>query len=449
VLIPEAMPELNDCCWTGDGRYDLSAYHGRGPPTLGQIVIFLRQVEELAEQSSLMVVLSSVGKRAVGAVLIGAWLVLAQGLSAQTAWARILLACPAPSTDPELAWDHFAPTFSRAGTTCGTSLTVLDCLLGLEAARDLGWMPHYRMFDLEEWQFLREKIDATWIIPGEVLAMANPQGSACNPRFPGLLDPPKQREAARTDSYHSPQWLHLPAIAPESSRRRRTMTPPGESPSSPSCSTKASFAGSFDEGSSVSSLASDEAELHDWKIDDEHTPRRKPVRTSMLSQRDLLENDTFSTYLSRTAVHTIIRLNFDFECPEQFGYETVFQKVGIDIMDMPFQDGTVPSKEVVRGFLAQCKEMRDNDPGGCIAVHCMGGLGRTGVMIGAYAACYHGVRGNAFHGWTRLCRPGTIQTVRQEAFIRSLMPEESTPRRVSKSIRKLFGSIHSRLPGNA
>merc|ERR1719215_2445327 len=182
-------------------------------------------------------------------------------------------------------------------------------------------------------------------------------------------------------------------------------------------------------------------------IVDERTPTMKHSRTSMPSQRELLENDTFSTYLSRTAVHTVVRLNHEFECPEQSGYESVLQQVGIDVAECPFQAGSVPNKEVMREFLALCKELRGSDPGGCIAVHCMGGLGRTGVMIGAYAACFHGVRGNAFHGWTRLCRPGTIQTVRQEAFVRSIVPEESTPKRmVSKSIRKLIGSIHSRLP---
>eukprot|EP00930_Biecheleria_cincta_P022276 TRINITY_DN16282_c0_g1_i1.p1 TRINITY_DN16282_c0_g1~~TRINITY_DN16282_c0_g1_i1.p1 ORF type:complete len:235 (-),score=34.60 TRINITY_DN16282_c0_g1_i1:647-1300(-) len=124
-------------------------------------------------------------------------------MDASQAWDCIAPACPAPSSVPQDAWDRFPGPFSTTGQTSASSLTVLDCLEGLQAARDRKWLQDYHVFDTEGWRFLREKFDASWLIPGEVLALANPTGTAGNPRFPGLLEPSSPGSPPLSPSMHT------------------------------------------------------------------------------------------------------------------------------------------------------------------------------------------------------------------------------------------------------
>ncbi|CAE7420242.1 CDC14B [Symbiodinium pilosum] len=116
----------------------------------------------------------------------------------------------------------------------------------------------------------------------------------------------------------------------------------------------------------------------------------------------------------RSKVYEVTRLNYDYECKDQDKYEKAFLKQGVRVHYLPFTDGDIPSKAVVAEFLKQCKKALSKDA--TIALHCMGGMGRTGVMAGTHASAHHRVDGRAFHGWTRICRPGTVQTVKQEVL---------------------------------
>jgi len=169
--------------WDGDGHYILSKFTKQGLPTLGQIVAFVRKMD-VASPSNMVTFHMSEAKCANGALLAGAVLVLSQGTSATDAWAMLLGACPTPASDPALAWDRFPSIF--APEISASSLTLVDCLSGLEAARDHGWLD-YRSFDLEAWQLLRRKFDASWLIPGEILGMGCPIATSRNPSFPDLL----------------------------------------------------------------------------------------------------------------------------------------------------------------------------------------------------------------------------------------------------------------------
>jgi len=176
--------EMSHKEWDGDGLFDVAKCRTQGLPTLGQIVAFVRKMDLVPASNMVTFHISSEANRANGALLAGAVLVLSGGTSATDAWATILKACPTPASDPACAWDRFCTPFAPG--TSASSLTLLDCLSGLEAARDHGWLD-YQSLDLEAWQLLRRKFDASWLIPGEILGMGCPIATSRNPSFPDLL----------------------------------------------------------------------------------------------------------------------------------------------------------------------------------------------------------------------------------------------------------------------
>lgn len=48
----------------------------------------------------------------------------------------------------------------------------------------------------------------------------------------------------------------------------------------------------------------------------------------------------------------------------------------IPLQDWPFDDGAPPPGKVVEDWLSLLKAKFYNDPGSCVAVHCVAGLGR-------------------------------------------------------------------------
>merc|ERR1719343_829642 len=120
-------------------------------------------------------------------------MVCAKNCSGQQAWQAIQKASPPPSTQASLAWDRFPLPFApHVEQTTASSCTVRDCLDGLMVARDLCWLD-YRKFDVEAFSLMRRKFDASWIIPGEMLALGDPSLTARNPAYPDLLRPCTER----------------------------------------------------------------------------------------------------------------------------------------------------------------------------------------------------------------------------------------------------------------
>eukprot|EP00928_Gymnodinium_smaydae_P027400 TRINITY_DN21202_c0_g1_i1.p1 TRINITY_DN21202_c0_g1~~TRINITY_DN21202_c0_g1_i1.p1 ORF type:complete len:618 (+),score=87.75 TRINITY_DN21202_c0_g1_i1:58-1911(+) len=513
TLVPEASKELRCCRWDGDGHYDMSRYADIGLPTLGQIIAHVRMVDKLTQQACMIVHLSSEKRRGCGAILAGAVLVLSEGFSADAAYAKIAKACPSTSANDKQRWDRFPGPFASNPATFASSVTVYDCLAGLQFARDHDWMgPRgYRGFDIAAWEMLRRKYDATWLIPGEVLAMAHPTITVKNPKFDELVLPGKRERTASRDSSDfdapvCPSEAVIPQESPgnplsasmtcklfrgrgESSVSTSTPstvasspsplpTPPSQaslydmrsrndspnsltsvqSPMSSNANSSASLASQamtvdcIDDwdfyGDELEDLSNDQGELQLIGLDKQSANElelppsqynaSEPCPNMQKTASRSTRADDFCNYLSSHGIKDIVRLNHAFECPDQIGFIQDFESHGFRVANMAFDDGDVPTKAVVKTFLTTCSKAR-KERSLCMAVHCMGGLGRTSVTIGTYAVAHHKISGSAWHGWARLCRPGCVQTRRQEVFLRNL----GSSSRATAGLKKVSSTVIS------
>lgn len=78
-------------------------------------------------------------------------------------------------------------------------------------------------------------------------------------------------------------------------------------------------------------------------------------------------------------------------CESKYSLE-LFREENIEVIDLPYQDGTAPSAEVINDWLdllltkrtkqlAEEQEAGDNQEPVCVAIHCVAGLGRAPVLV--------------------------------------------------------------------
>ena len=100
-------------------------------------------------------------------------------------------------------------------------------------------------------------------------------------------------------------------------------------------------------------------------------------------------------------VGLVVRLNSELYSP------SYFTALGIEHVDMIFDDGTYPALGMVKKFIRLAHEMIMKQKKN-IAVHCKAGLGRTGCLIGAYLIYRHGFTANDLIAFMRFMRPGMV-----------------------------------------
>ncbi|KAL9579135.1 MAG: hypothetical protein Q9212_005286 [Teloschistes hypoglaucus] len=106
-------------------------------------------------------------------------------------------------------------------------------------------------------------------------------------------------------------------------------------------------------------------------------------------------------HFKKRNVGLVVRLNSKLYCP------SYFEALGIQHLDMIFDDGTCPTLSMVRRFIKLAHEII-TVKGRSIAVHCKAGLGRTGCLIGAYLIYRHGFTANEVIAFMRFMRPGMV-----------------------------------------
>ncbi|KAJ9638852.1 cell division control protein 14 [Coniosporium apollinis] len=107
------------------------------------------------------------------------------------------------------------------------------------------------------------------------------------------------------------------------------------------------------------------------------------------------------SHFTHRNVGLVVRLNSELYSP------SYFTALGIQHLDMIFDDGTCPPLGLVRKFINLAHEMITVRRKG-IAVHCKAGLGRTGCLIGAYLIYRHGFTANEIIAFMRFMRPGMV-----------------------------------------
>ena len=99
-------------------------------------------------------------------------------------------------------------------------------------------------------------------------------------------------------------------------------------------------------------------------------------------------------------VKAVVRLN-------EAQYDAAaFEARGVTHHHLEFDDCTCPPRGIVDAFLAVAAVAVAG--GGCVAVHCRAGLGRTGTLIAAYLMRCEGFTAREAMGWLRVMRPGSV-----------------------------------------
>lgn len=107
------------------------------------------------------------------------------------------------------------------------------------------------------------------------------------------------------------------------------------------------------------------------------------------------------THFTTRSIGLVVRLNSELYSP------SYFTALGVQHLDMIFDDGTCPPLVLVKKFIHIAHDMINNKRKG-IAVHCKAGLGRTGCLIGAYLIYRHGFTANEIIAFMRFMRPGMV-----------------------------------------
>ncbi len=139
-------------------------------------------------------------------------------------------------------------------------------------------------------------------------------------------------------------------------------------------------------------------------------------------------------------VGLVVRLNSPLYSP------SYFTALGMNHIDMIFDDGTCPPLRMVRKFIKLAHETITVKQR-AIAVHCKAGLGRTGCLIGAYLIYRYGFTANEIIAYMRFMRPGMVVGPQQhwlhlnQGTFREWWWEDSMKEKLAASMLAAAGNV--------
>ena len=133
----------------------------------------------------------------------------------------------------------------------------------------------------------------------------------------------------------------------------------------------------------------------------------------------------YADILIQYDVQVVVRLN------EARYAAADWEREGLALADLPFDDCAPPPADVVAKFLAVAEGVP-----GALAVHCKAGLGRTGTLIALYMMKHHGFTARQAMGWLRIVRPGSVIGAQQ----RYLCDSEAAIRAAGEAFRRRAGT---------
>jgi len=431
VLWPEEMDSANhlELSIPFFSEEQLGAAHQLGPVGLNVILSFNEELRgtmaKLNEEAVLCVACTGrPGALANSLLLVGAFLLLERSMSAEDALTELFPAGPGvrPPSDIRFPrpWSH-TPEFSE------DSLTLEDCILGLEVAVDRGWLStdslpgpdslsvlsydaaHICTIAVAEEGTQGVGAMSLWVAADPVTTVKDPH-SRPDPSevvlTPKSCSTPSSRRWS-LNLLHSPTSKHSEDVQecdPEAVWRKRAPK-------------------------RTSSLG----RLGDSFLKKTAIPSKSAALIATSSKERPADLPTFARWLTNTLeCRLIVRANHSNEKGLPGGsYGDFFDRWGVKQLDVPFADGTAPPNELVQKVVKHVKDVllilqmgargQTADSPCSVVLHCKSGLGRSMLLIGAVAVAFTpGLRASTYFGWARLVRPGSIQTAEQERFLRAM-----------------------------
>jgi len=391
-----------------------------GPPRLDHITSFCHELHDMLSSGRTVAVWSSQhpGATACCLVLVGAYLVLQRNMTAAQAIQAL----------PKSDCGHFPKPWSKLSQRRTSSVTVNNRLRGLEVATKWAWF-NYQDFNVKQFVETLQLWDASLAVRMKIVdysskhielsiwAIADPVTTVAEPNFlPGVPD----------DGFTPDYDFDRPFVGFVSD----------------------GFKGYL--GSSLKSMKKFSTETDILQPGSPKLGNTKPrvqntwlsyVRMKRWSNKALQgtcfnalldKNKTaktlpeFASWLKFIQCRLLVRLNDQREpnLPPCGSYGSYFEQWGITCLSLVFPDGTCPSTAVVEEILAAIesvkRELCADGTSGSIVMHCSAGLGRTMTLLGACATAFDFIDGGSWVGWSRMCRPGSIQTYVQEEYCQSL-----------------------------